>query len=145
MAANLNLMNYTYRTAEGEERKIVDVDMKEVKQIQKKYELSTRFAILEWAYRNGKLPEDEYLAFGIDLSSPAPEMVAQKKRKAPARKVDVDKKTIIAGIADFLSEGGLELDTKDIVIENDQRVILFTVGSDTYSLTLARKRKPKGE
>ena len=37
MAANLNLMNYTYRTAEGEERKIVDVDMKEVKQIQKKY------------------------------------------------------------------------------------------------------------
>ena len=145
MAANLNLMNYTYRTAEGEERKIVDVDMKEVKQIQKKYELSTRFAILEWAYRSGKLPEDEYLAFGIELSTPAPEMVAQYKREAPARKVDVEKKTIIAGIADFLSEGGLELDTKDIVIENDQRVILFTVGNDTYSLTLARKRKPKGE
>ena len=72
-------------------------------------------------------------------------MVAQKKRKEPALKVDVDKKSIIAVIADFLSEGGLELDTKDIVIENDQRVILFSVGNDTYSLTLARKRKPKGE
>lgn len=145
MAANLNLMNYTYRTADGEERKIVGVDMKEVKQLQKKYELSTRFAIMEWAYRNGKLPEDEYKALGIDLTNPAPEMATQKKRKAPARKVDVEKKTIVAGIADFLSEGGLELDTKDIVIENDQRVILFSVGNDTYSLTLARKRKPKGE
>lgn len=61
-------------------------------------------------------------------------------RKAPVRKPDEMKRTIIANLAGFL-----ETDARmtDIDVTNIERMIAFTLDGEKYELTLTKKRAPK--
>ena len=59
---------------------------------------------------------------------------AQRKRKE-----NPTKRGIIANLAEFLAT----LDLENISIENPERVIAFSVGEDSFELTLTQKRKKK--
>lgn len=67
------------------------------------------------------------------------EKTAKTPRKAPIRKENATKSTIIAEISAFLSEKGYEM----VEITNKERQIAFKVGENDYELTLVQKRKPK--
>ena len=55
------------------------------------------------------------------------------------RKENPTKATVIAEIAQFLSENGYEM----VEITNKERQIAFKVGENAYEFTLVQKRKPK--
>ena len=55
------------------------------------------------------------------------------------RKENPTKATIIAEIAQFLSENGYEM----VEITNKERQIAFKIGENAFEVTLTQKRKPK--
>lgn len=55
------------------------------------------------------------------------------------RKENPTKATVIAEIAQFLTEKGYDF----VEIPNKERQIAFKIGENTYELTLVQKRKPK--
>ena len=67
------------------------------------------------------------------------EKTKKTERKAPVRKENATKSTIIAEISAFLAEKGYEM----VEITNKERQIAFKVGENDYELTLVQKRKPK--
>lgn len=67
------------------------------------------------------------------------EKTVKTPRKAPVRKENATKSTIISEIAQFLSEKGYEM----VEITNKERQIAFKVGENDYEFTLVQKRKPK--
>lgn len=65
------------------------------------------------------------------------------KRK---RKEDLTKRAIISELYGLLANGDFRIeedavDTVDVI--HPERIISFTLGDDTYTFTLAKKRKPK--
>lgn len=58
------------------------------------------------------------------------------------RKTNPTKESIIAEIAKFLEEKS-ENAVENLEITNKERQIKFTIGTETYELTLVQKRKPK--
>lgn len=127
-----NMMKYTYVIDGIEQTAMVDMDM--VRQIKKNTGMSVKDASLRYiAYANGDMTEEECLA------APAAE-APKAKRKAPNRKVDTEKKELINSLFEHIQT--IE-DIDSVVVENDQRLIRFTIGDATYDLTLARKRAPK--
>lgn len=137
-----NMMKYTYLVDGIETTAMVDMDM--VRQIKKNTGMSVKEASLRYiAYANGDMTKEECLA--------APASDTKPKRKAPTRKVDVEKKALINSLFEYFQSGQVTdalsaagcgaVDT--VVVENDQRLIRFTVGDATYDLTLARKRATK--
>lgn len=67
------------------------------------------------------------------------EKTKKTERKAPVRKENATKSTIIAEIFAFLAEKGYEM----VEITNKERQIAFKVGENDYELTLVQKRKAK--
>lgn len=67
------------------------------------------------------------------------EKTKKTERKAPVRKENATKSTIIAEISAFLTEKGYEM----VEITNKERQIAFKVGENDYELTLVQKRKSK--
>ncbi len=67
------------------------------------------------------------------------EKTKKTERKAPVRKENATKSTIIAEISAFLAEKGYEM----VEITNKERQIAFKVGENDYELTLVQKRKAK--
>ena len=60
----------------------------------------------------------------------------------PKRKENPIKRTIIAKLFDFLSKNE-EISAKNAEITNIERQIKFSVGENTFELTLVQKRPPK--
>ena len=58
------------------------------------------------------------------------------------RKVNATKVELIAHFASFLMENST-FSIENVVITNKERQISFTLGPETYELTLVQKRKPK--
>ena len=58
------------------------------------------------------------------------------------RKANPTKASIIAEIATFLTENS-ENAVENLEITNKERQIAFTIGENSYELTLVQKRKPK--
>ena len=62
--------------------------------------------------------------------------------RARPRKENATKKGIIDDLFKFLTENS-EIAYENVSILNKERQISFTVGEDTFELTLVQKRKPK--
>lgn len=58
------------------------------------------------------------------------------------RKANPTKGGIIAELAKFL-ENDSEFATENVSITNKERMIAFSIGSDSFEITLIQKRKPK--
>ena len=76
---------------------------------------------------------------------------AKKQRKAPVRKPDMDKRSLVQELADALKglsiaaddEGNGMRPVENIEITNIERMIAFSLGDDKYEVTLTKKRKAK--
>lgn len=55
------------------------------------------------------------------------------------KKIDDEKKAVIAGIAEFLAN--CDVNCENISISNVDREIKFTVGVNKYTITLIKNRK----
>lgn len=64
----------------------------------------------------------------------------KKPRKKREVKKDATKITLIKRLADFMQEIAT-----DVEVTNDQRTIEFVVMGESYSITLTKHRKKKGE
>lgn len=58
------------------------------------------------------------------------------------RKKNASKSAIIAEIAQFLTENSANA-CENVTITNEERQIAFTLGENSYELTLVQKRQPK--
>ena len=69
--------------------------------------------------------------------------VGRSKRKAPKRKEDPIKRSMIAFLLDSLINvpQAYNLSIECPTVVNPERIISFTIGEDTYELTLSKKRK----
>ena len=97
---------------------------------------STKAAIDQWLFENGYMQEDEYAA---ELAV-AQEGIVNKKASSRKRQPDEVKRGLIQALYSCL----LDVDsTANVTITNVERIVSFTVGDDTYEITLSKKRKPK--
>lgn len=83
-----------------------------------------------------EMAEMEIKAKGITEYTQA-EKKSRKKREV---KKDATKITLIKRLADFMQEIAT-----DVEVTNDQRTIEFVVMGESYSITLTKHRKKKGE
>lgn len=67
----------------------------------------------------------------------------KKERKAPVRKPDEVKRSVIAALASFINQE--EYGVTNVEITNVERMVAFELAGDRYEITLTKKRKPKDE
>ena len=133
-------MKYTFTDDQGRPRMVVIPD--EYIYTQKKtLGLSNKEAILLYLSDEGiiKNPAVEELTAKAKANGVSG---AIKSRKAPKRKEDPIKRNLIASLFDYLdTETSAVNGIDNVVIVNPERIISFTLGDDTYELTLSKKRK----
>lgn len=87
----------------------------------------------------------------FDLSKEQLKVVAEQNRKVShkatsktkrERKPNEAKREIIKAIFEFLTEK-TELSVENVEISNAEKMILFSMGEENFSLDLVQKRKPK--
>lgn len=130
----------------GREITIDNVPMTEVRKLMKSLGLNLKEAADLWCYDNGKVGNKE----AEELTSKAKENGVNgsraprktgAKRKAPVRQPDEEKRMIVAALAEALKN---DVDgIGDINVENIERLITFSLGDNTFKLTLSKDRKPK--
>ena len=130
----------------GRDITIDNVPMVEVRKLMKSLNLSMKEAADLWCYDNGKIgnAEAEKLTAKAKESGAARPKVSTKsgaKRKAPVRQPDEEKRKIVSVLAKAL-EAEVE-GIGNINVENVERLITFSLGDNTFKLTLSKDRKPK--
>lgn len=139
-------MKYTF-TADNGKEKTVSIPDDYIRTNKKNLGLTTKEAIELWLFDNDYIENAEADAL-TQKAKGSCHAASAGKRKAPARKPDYTKRTLISEIKNSLE--GLALDAgfgsvevSNISIPNIERVVRFELGDDTYELTLSKKRKPK--
>jgi len=86
--------------------------------------------------------EQEKNAKKYTITSGAKKIVPKEEKKLKTRKENPTKASIIAELAEFLQKMS-ENACENVEITNKERQIAFTIGENSYELTLVQKRKPK--
>ena len=143
-------MKYTFTVDNGKE-KTVSIPDDYIRTNKKNLGLTTKEAIELWLFDNDYIENAEADALTQKAKGVNVRVGGTSKRKAPVRKPDYTKRTLISEIKNSLE--GLVLDVEgagsgsteisNISIPNLERVVRFELGDDTYELTLSKKRKPK--
>lgn len=142
-------MKYTF-TADNGKEKTVSIPDDYIRTNKKNLGLTTKEAIDLWLFDNDYIENAEADALTqAALASKGTNRVGGKSpRKAPARKPDYTKRTLISEIKNSLEglaldAGSGSIEVSNISVPNVERVVRFELGDDTYELTLSKKRKPK--
>lgn len=140
-------MKYTF-TADNGKEKTVSIPDDYIRTNKKNLGLTTKEAIELWLFDNDYIENAEADALTQKAKETGTRVGGKSPRKAPVRKPDYTKRTLISEIKNSLE--GLALDAEsgsievsNISIPNIERVVRFELGDDTYELTLSKKRKPK--
>lgn len=137
-------MKYTFTNEQGKEQ-TVNIPDDYIATQKRTLGLSNKEAILLY------LSDEGYISNPIveELTNKAKNAGNQTrgKRKSPARKQDPIKRSIIASLFDNINSGAISAGDESLIetprIINPERIISFTVGDDTFELTLSKKRKTK--
>ena len=126
-------------------RKLTDAEWKKVDNLVDKLECSIDEAIdildADKAIDQGKQldfdlsPEEHKKA--MKLANVREHTMVSKPTRT--KKIDDEKKAVIAGIAEFLEQ--CDVNCENISISNVDREIKFTVGANKYTITLIKNRK----
>lgn len=140
-------MKYTF-TADNGKEKTVSIPDDYIRTNKKNLGLTTKEAIDLWLFDNDYIENAEADALtqvALASKETGTRVGGKSSRKAPVRKPDYTKRTLISEIKNSLD--GLALDAEgevsNISIPNIERVVRFELGDNTYELTLSKKRKPK--
>lgn len=127
-------MKYTFTDKDGKQR-TVNIPEEDIKRSKSAFGLSNKEAIDMWLVDEGYLtnPVVEELnakAAGNKVSAP--------RKRSVRRKEDPTKRAVIASLFDCIQEyAGVE----NATVRNPERIISFSLGEDTYEITLSKKRK----
>lgn len=142
-------MKYTFTADTGKE-KTVSIPDDYIRTNKKNLGLTTKEAIELWLFDNDYIENAEADALtqkakGVTSTN---KVGGKSPRKAPVRKPNYTKRTLISEIKNsleglVLDAGSGSIEVSNISIPNIERVVRFQLGDDTYELTLSKKRKPK--
>jgi len=133
-------MRYTFEY--NGKQKTIEIDDAWLKNQKVNLKLSTKEAIELWLFDHDYAESAEANALTQKAMGAGAGVKGERKpRKAPERKPDEAKRAIIAGLAEYI---GQYPEVRDPRVLNIERIISFSLGDDTYELTLSKKRKPKG-
>lgn len=128
-------MKYTFADKDGKQR-TVNIPDDDIKRAKSAYGLSNKEAIDMWLVDEGYLtdPTVEELTAKAKVNG----LRAETKKRTVRRKEDPVKRALIASLFDFITlYDGVEVSQ----IVNPERIVSFTIGDDTYEITLSKKRK----
>lgn len=146
-------MKYTF-TADNGKEKTVSIPDDYIRTNKKNLGLTTKEAIELWLFDNDYIENAEADALTQKAKGTGTRVggaASAGKRKAPVRKPDYTKRTLISEIKNSLEglvldvegAGSGSIEVSNISIPNLERIVRFELGDDTYELTLSKKRKPK--
>lgn len=128
-------MKYTFADKDGKQR-TVNIPDDDIKRAKSAYGLSNKEAIDMWLVDEGYL--ENPVVEELNAKAKANGVSAGTKKRTVRRKEDPIKRALIASLFDYIQEyAGVESAT----VRNPERIISFSLGDDTYEITLSKKRK----
>lgn len=116
-----------------EDNMAIEVPESYIRQQQKSLGISVQGACEFYAFDEGYLPCEEAEALG-EKASP---------KKARPRKEDPIKREIMQELFTAVCRMDMEQEVENIELSHPERIVSFSLGGDTYTVTLSRKRKAK--
>lgn len=145
-------MKYTFNNPESGKQQTVNIDDQWIQKQSVLLGITKREAIMMWLSDEGYISNDtvQELTAKAQANKVGVKAQSDKPRKRPERKSDAEKRALINYLEDCMKDliGGsslVELSryVREVDVANPERVIVFTIGDDTYEITLSKKRKPK--
>lgn len=128
-------MKYTFADKDGKQQ-TVNIPDDDIKRSKSTYGLSNKEAIDMWLVDEGYL--ENPVVEELNAKAKANGVNAGAKKRTVRRKEDPVKRALIASLFDFITlYDGVEVSQ----IVNPERIVSFTIGDDTYEITLSKKRK----
>ena len=128
-------MKYTFADKDGKQR-TVNIPDDDIKRAKSTYGLSKEKSNDMWLVDEGYL--ENSVVKELNAKAKANGVGAGAKKRTVRRKEDPIKREIIASLFDYI----LMYDGVDsAAVRNPERIISFTLGDDTYEITLSKKRK----
>ena len=128
-------MKYTFADKDGKQR-TVNIPEEDIKRSKSAFGLSNKEAIDMWLVDEGYLTDPTVEE--LNAKAKANGVKGGSKKRTVRRKEDPIKRALIASLFDYIQEyAGVE----DAAVRNPERIISFTLGDDTYEITLSKKRK----
>lgn len=127
-------MKYTFTDKDGKQR-TVNIPEEDIRRSKSAFGLSNKEAIDMWLVDEGYLTNP--VVEELNAKAAGNKVSAPRKRSAK-RKEDPTKRAVIASLFDCIQEyAGVE----SAAVRNPERIISFSLGEDTYEITLSKKRK----
>lgn len=128
-------MKYTFADKDGKQR-TVNIPDDDIKRAKSAYGLSNKEAIDMWLVDEGYL--ENPVVEELNAKAKANGVKGGSKKRTVRRKEDPIKRQLIATLFDSLKiwDGIYNAE-----IRNPERIISFSLGDDTYEITLSKKRK----
>lgn len=128
-------MKYTFADKDGKQC-TVNIPDDDIKRAKSAYGLSNKEAIDMWLVDEGYLSNP--VVEELNAKAKANGVKGGSKKRTVRRKEDPIKRALIASLFDcILTCNGVD----NAEIRNPERIISFTLGDDTYEITLSKKRK----
>lgn len=128
-------MKYTFADKDGKQQ-TVNIPDDDIKRAKSAYGLSNKEAIDMWLVDEGYL--ENPVVEELNAKAKANGVNAGAKKRTVRRKEDPIKRALIASLFDcILTYDGVD----SAAVRNPERIISFTLGNDTYEITLSKKRK----
>lgn len=128
-------MKYTFADKDGKQR-TVNIPDDDIRRAKSAYGLSNKEAIDMWLVDEGYL--ENPVVEELNAKAKANGAGNIKKSRKVNRKEDPVKRALIVSLFDFITlYDGVEVSQ----IINPERIVSFTIGDDTYEITLSKKRK----
>ena len=128
-------MKHTFVDKNGKQR-TVNIPDDDIKRSKSAFGLSNKEAIDMWLVDEGYLTDP--VVEELNAKAKANGVGAGTKKRTVRRKEDPVKRALIASLFDYIQEyAGVE----NATVRNPERIISFTLGDDTYEITLSKKRK----
>lgn len=128
-------MKYTFADKDGKQR-TVNIPDDDIKRAKSAYGLSNKEAIDMWLVDEGYLSDP--VVEELNAKAKANGVKGGSKKRTVRRKEDPVKRALIVSLFDSLKiwDGIYNAE-----IRNPERIISFSLGHDTYEITLSKKRK----
>lgn len=128
-------MKYTFKDKDGKQR-TVNIPEEDIRRSKSAFGLSNKEAIDMWLVDEGYLTNP--VVEELNAKAANNKVSAPRKRSAK-RKEDPIKREIIASLFDYMQDNFKGFN--NIIVRNPERIISFSLGEDTYEITLSKKRK----
>ena len=128
-------MKYTFTDKDGKQR-TVNIPDEDIRRSKSALGLSNKEAIDMWLVDEGYLTNS--VVEELNAKAKANGVSAGTKKRTVHRKEDPVKRALIASLFDYIQEYA---GVANAAVRNPERIISFTLGDDTYEITLSKKRK----